>query len=138
MNYDEARDQILGVFKAAWDTTEYAAIYPDVPDEVPQGEEGEAWARASVIHANGHQASLAGENGARRWQRDGIVTIQIFARVGDGLTKAYELAQLVSDAFQDAKNLGVWFRNVRIKEVGNSGAFEQINVLANFTYDQVR
>lgn len=136
MNSNEARDQILGVFKDAWDDTGYPALYTDIPGGIPQ-EEG-PWARALVRHVTGQQASLAGESGARRWRETGIVIVQVFAPVGDGMVRVYELAQLVKNAFRDAKNLDVWFRNTRIKEVGTSGSFEQINVTTDFIYDDVR
>lgn len=141
MNYIQARDVIYKVFKDAWDLLgtppgSYPAIYPDLPGEPPTSET--VWARVTIRHADGKQASLAGENGARRWNRVGVLFIQVFAPVGDGLTAAYTAAQAVGDAYQAARGLDVWFRNIRVNEVGASGAFEQVNVLVDFSYDDVR
>lgn len=135
MTYDEARDQILAVFKASWDPTGHPVVWTDVPGSAPETET--AWARVTAKHTGGGQASLAGETGTRRFDRVGTLYVQIFAQVGEGLTSAYSLAQTVSNAFEDARQ-DVWFRNVRIREVGAAGAFEQINVLVDFLYDDVR
>ena len=136
MTFDEARDIILGVFKAAWDPTGFPAVWTDLPGSAPTSET--VWARATIRHATGAQASLAGENGARRWARTGTVYIQVFAPVGDGSKAGYEAAQIVVNAFQASRHENVWFRDVRMNEVGTSGAFEQLNVLATFSYDDVR
>lgn len=136
MTFDEARDEMLAVFHAAWGPLGYPVVWTDLPEDVPQAET--VWARVTVRHATGRQASLAGEQGARRWNRTGTLFVQVFAPVGDGSTAVYAAAQVVADAYQAARGLGVWFRNTRINEVGASGAFEQINVLTDFSYDDVR
>jgi hypothetical protein len=136
MTFDEARDIILGFFKAAWDPTGFPAVYTDVPGSVPTSET--VWARATIRHATGNQGSLAGDQATRRWNRTGTVFIQVFAPVGDGSKAGYDAAQLVVNAFQAARHPNVWFRDVRMNEAGTSGAFEQLNVLATFSYDDVR
>lgn len=136
MTFDEARDEILGVFLAVWKPLGYPVVWTDVPADVPST--ATVWARVTVRHATGRQASLAGEDGARRWNRTGTLYVQVFAPVGDGSASAYAAAQVVANAYQAARGLGVWFRNTRINEVGASGAFEQINVLTDFSYDDVR
>ena len=137
MTFDEARDVMVGVFYSAWKTLgSLPIVWTDIPGDVPKGET--VWARVTLRHATGGQASLAGEDGARRWKREGTLFVQVFAPVGDGSVKVYATAQAVSNAFQSARGLSVWFRNIRINEVGTSGAFEQINVLVDFTYDDVR
>lgn len=136
MTFQEAVDRILTVFKQAWDPTGYPAIYTDVGG-APPGHKT-VWARAVVRHALGGQASLMGDDNVRRWERTGTVFVQVFAPIGAGSTSAYAAAQVVADAYQSARDPDVWFRNVRINEAGGQGAFQQINVLADFTYDDVR
>ncbi len=135
MTFLDARDEMLAVFLAVWNTTGHPIVWTDLPGDVPTTEI--SWARVTVKHAIGKQGSLAGEVGNRMFDRKGTIFIQIFTPVGDGGVTAYQLAQLVVNAYQDAR-LDVWFRNTRIKEVGASGAFEQINVLTDFHYDDVR
>lgn len=132
----EARDVILGIFKTAWDTTGYAAHYSDKTGEIGTSEA--PWARATLQHTTGNQSSLAGASGTKRFTETGLLFVQVFAPVGDGSTRCYELAQLVRNAFRDARHPEVWFRNVHLEEVGISGVFQQINVISTFSYDEVR
>lgn len=136
MTADQARDEMLAVFKAAWDATAAASNvgYPDKPFNPPSNA---AWARVSLRHANGRQSSLAGAMGTKRYTQTGTLWMQVFAPVGDGMVTAYGLAQAVANAYRTARGT-VWYRNTRMQEVGSSGAFEQINVLTDFTYDDTR
>ena len=134
MNIEQARDDMYGVFQAAWDTA-YPVAWGDLPATPPSTET--PWAAVKLLHTGGGQSSLAGETGTRRFNRRGIIRISVQVPSGGGQTKAYQLAQQVANAYEDAK-LDVWFRNIRIKEVGVRGAFEQIDVLADFSYDEVR
>lgn len=134
MTSDQARDEILAIFKAAWDTTGYIALYPDVGGKPP---DDAAWARVQTRHATGRQSSLTGGLGTKRWTQVGVLTVQVFAPQGDGMKEVYRLAELVLNAYRDAHG-SVWYRNPRMREVGTSGAFEQINVLVDFTYDETR
>lgn len=133
----QARDIMLKVVKDAWDTTGYPMVYTDVPDTVTPS--NSVWARVTIRHGTGNQASLTGcINGVKRWKNEGIIFVQVFAPVGDGSSLAYDAAQIVLNAFRDSTETEVWFRKSRINEIGNSGAFEQINVLSDFTYDEIR
>lgn len=136
MTPQEAVDAIGKVFKDAWDTTGGAAVYDDLPGSVPS-DDSTLWARLTIRHTDGGQASLAGDSGARRWRKEGIVTVQVFSPMGDGVQAGRNAAATVVNAFQDAK-LAVWFRNTRMNEVGASGAFFQTNVSTTFSYDEVR
>lgn len=132
----EAIDAIGAVFKAAWDPTGAVAVYDDLPQNIPPDEK--AWARLTVRHNDGGQSSLAGGNGAQRWEAVGVVTVQIFTPVGDGLVAARALSLSVLNAFRDHKNSDLWFRRPHLRELGVDGAFNQTNVIATFIYDEVR
>jgi hypothetical protein len=134
MTPEEAEDIILGIFKTAWDPN--PAVYDDVPGNKPAGDV--IWARATVKHATGRQSSLGNAGGKRRYTFEGTVTVQVFSPVGDGSTAGLDAAKVVLNAYEDARNPDVWFRDARLNEVGSSGAFDQINVLATFSYDDVR
>lgn len=137
LTHQEARDEIFDVFKAAWDVTGYPVHWEEVRkqrsgDETP-------WAVVTFQHAAGFQATLSGAQGARTFARLGFVTVQIFTPNGKGLQDAYDLAKVVSDAFEGtATPGGVWFRNVRLNEVGRDGEFFQLNVVVEFRYDEVK
>lgn len=136
MTPQEAIDAIGKVFADAWNTTGGRAVYDDLPGSVPKDDDT-LWARLTIRHGPGGQASLAGDSGQRRWRAEGTVTVQVFAPMGDGAQASRNAAHVVMNAFRDAK-LPVWFRNARMNEVGASGAFFQINVLTTFSYDEVR
>lgn len=135
MTFDEARDVMCATFLTAWEPLGYPAVWTDVASTIPETEK--VWARVVIRHANGGQGSLAGDTGVKRWERTGTLFVQVFAPVGDGTLAGYDAAQAVVNAFQSARDC-VWYRNIRINEVGADGAFEQINVLVDFSYDDVR
>jgi len=133
--YRSARDAMLKVFKDIWDTTGYPALYSDTVGEPPTS--AGVYARATIRHADGGQASLNGADGSKLYENEGTVWIQVFGPVGSGLTAAYDAAQLVADAYKRSRDIDVSFYNVRINEVGTNKGYEQINVLADFQYDEV-
>jgi hypothetical protein len=136
MTPEQAVDAILDIFKAAWDTTGYPALYDDKSGEIPTSET--PWARATIKHATGAQSTLAGASGTKRFTETGTLFVQVFTPVGDGSTACYKLAKVVRDAYRDARDPELWFRNVFLEEIGINKAFRQINVQATFSYDEVR
>jgi hypothetical protein len=137
LTYQQAKDEILAVFKTAWDTTGYPVHYQDVRKQRDRDEE--PWAVVTLQHSAGFQSTLSGAQGARTFTRLGFLTTQVFVPVGKGLQESYELAKVVSDAFEGtATPGGVWFRNVRLNEVGRDGEFYQLNVIVEFSYDEVK
>lgn len=136
----EAEDEVFAIFKTIWDETGFEARYPDVPGKKPATEESvdQPWARPTMNHVDGGQSSLAGEVGTRRFTDLAVFTVQVFAPIGDGKTKLRELAQLVKDGLRDARPTGVWLRNPRMRDTQGDGAFNQMNVIVDVSYDDVR
>lgn len=135
MTFEEARDEMFATFLNAWKGKGFPVVWTDVPADVPSSET--VWARVVLRHANGGQGSLSGDTGVKRWRREGTLFVQVFSPIGDGSSAGYNAAQTVVHAFQAARDC-VWYRNIRMNEIGANGAFEQINVLVDFTYDEVR
>lgn len=137
--YRQAVDQIQAVFKAAWDTTGFEARYPGQSSQPPEDAAGvpPTWARFTLRHGSGGQDSFTG--GAQKvYLRTGIAIVQVFAPTEQGYGPSYDLAKVVSDAFQGTQTSGgVWFRNVRIDEIGVSGLWLQLNVSIGFQYDEI-
>lgn len=127
---------MLDLVTRAWAPSGYPMQYTDVGGAPPDIQT--PWARVILRHVSGGQASLAGADGTSRWYNQGTLFVQVFAPVGDGSTAAYDAAQIILDALRGARAGAVWFRNPRINEVGTSGAFEQVNVISEFTYDAIR
>lgn len=137
LTYAQAVDEISAIFKTAWDTTGHDAFYESVKKS--RGSNSDPWAVVTLRHAAGFQATLAGDTGTRTYRRQGDLTIQIFIVAGKGLQEFYNLAKVVSDAYEgSASPGGVWFRNIRINEVGRDGEFHQNNVKIDFEYDEIK
>lgn len=135
--FEQAREDMFALVKQAWDTTGYLMGWPDVPnDNIPPSAQ-EPWARTTLRHSSGGQRAFG--DSRRRYERGGVLIVQVFAPRGDGLSRAYQLAKIVADVLEgQATPRGVWFRNVRIAEGGADGNFSQVSVLADFTYDEVK
>lgn len=146
--FDSARDEILGLFSTTW-TAETPAVnggkvppveWPGVDSGGPPPKE-DPWARITVRHGTSRQSTF-GPSGGRRFTRPGIVTVQVFTPItkGGGLSLAEKLAIIARNAFEGRGTAtGIWFRNVRIQEIGQEpGGMYQMNVVAEFQYDELR
>ena len=136
----QARNEMMATFKVAWDAAAVSqnvpVLYPDVSDDPPTSG---AWARVTVVHDSGEQATLASHQGLRRYHRTGTIIVQLFTPAGGGQVLSDALGKVVTDAFEGVTTeSGVIFRNVIPKEIGQDGAWFQVNVQAGFEYDEVR
>jgi hypothetical protein len=110
----------------------------DIQQIPPQGV---PFARATVHHIEGRQSTLGNSQGKNTYERIGILTFQVFGPLGSGkgLTIAESLANIALNAFEGtASPGGIWFGNCRVNEVGVTDGWFQINVVVEFTYDEVK
>jgi hypothetical protein len=143
--FDVARDEIQGAFWTQWQTGTPAVNGGDVPPVFWEGlgyvgnePEDVPWATAFIRHTQASQRTLADQVGKRRFLKLGTITVQIFVPVGGGLGKAEELSKVAKKAFEGKSTASaVWFRNVKIVEVGIEDPWYQVNVLADFEYDEL-
>ena len=132
-----ASDEILAFFKTAWDTTGNLAVYENVKGAVPTAQA--AWARPVIRHSPGGNQSLTGALNKTNYERTGLMVVSVFIPNGNGLSLGRSLGKTVADAFEGkATASAVWFRNVRIVEVGPSNEWYQFNVVIQFTYDEIK
>jgi len=135
--FDAANDEILAFFATAWTPTGLLALYENVAGAKPTAQV--SWAKVSLRHGGGRQSSLSGGLGTSRFDRTGIVTVQIFIPNGQGLSEGYELGKVVIDAFEGKATAShIWFRNAKITEVGPSDEWFQLNVTIEFSYDEIK
>jgi len=135
--FQAAVDEMLELFRSAWASTGYQIVWPNKRHEKPSTVA--PWARVFVRHVLGGQATLSNADGVRRWRRQGFLTIQVFVPSAQGLPPALALAKIAADAYEGSSTpSGVWFRNVRLNEVGPDGDWFQVNVIADFEYDEVK
>ncbi len=137
----QARDEMLGTFLTAWladsGSQNVPVLYADTSQELPDSGH---WARVTIRHAFGEQATLCCDTGAHRYRHFGTVTVQLFTVTGDGLEVSDELALVAKNAFEGVTTSPgqVIFRRVRVNEVGQDGQWFQVNVLTDFEYDEVK
>lgn len=138
MTAEEAMTYIESILMTSWAFLNFnlsSVKFGDVPGEKASSDL--PWARVTIQHVNGNQKSLANFEGSRRFTNSGILTIQVFTPIGDGLVSEYRVGQFIRNAYRKAQHSNLWFRNVRLSEQPSDGAFAQINVLADFSYDDV-
>lgn len=138
-NITAARDAIYGRLKTVLDASAYSAVrvfYPDTTAARPSDEVSHM--RAYVDHTFERQVTL-GSSGNRRYRVGGIVSVQIFTPFGRGQVEADAISGVVKGAFRGV-NTGsdaIEFRNVRVIDSGQDGAWLQTNVMAEFEYDEI-
>ena len=138
--FEQAYDEVLTTFKTAWDVPGHPVDYPNVTPTltVPPAGDSSPWARVTITGLPPSARSLTGLSTAR-YTRNGLLIVQIFVPLGEGLAEAYNLSKIVADAFEGVHTpRQVWFRNVRVQEIGPDGEWFQTNVLVDFTYDEVK
>lgn len=135
-----ARDDMLKMVRDAHLSGSFLdanLIYDDLIGSIPETEL--TWARATIRHAGGGQATLSGGLGRQRYTRTGILTIQLFSPSGEGLSSADISAKIFMDAFDGKSSAnGVWFRKVRFNEIGPDGNFFNNNIIVEFEYDEIK
>ena len=132
MTPNDALDEMLGVFKAAWDTTGYTAAYSDQAGKPPTTEV--PWARVTVRHDQGAQSSLANGIGAKKYTHGGTIFAELYEPMGDGGGQGLIHARLVLNAYRQARG-AVWYRNHRFRETEPEGAFTRFLCAIDFVYD---
>lgn len=139
----EATDDILTMFKTAWDT-----ITPVVPEVIyPATEQRDlfsgdnSFAQIQLTHTRRSVATLANHGNKRRYKAEGVfvVNIHVPLKGNDVLTTAQNLGKIVTDAFENIRSPnGVDFFNVTGEEIGNLDRFYLLTVSMNFEYTEIR
>lgn len=137
LTYTEAYDQILDLFKTAWDTTGFKAFYEDLRDQRDASESPYVTVFSGGVVSS--QSTLYGSVGNRRFKRDSFITILLFTPSGKGLQQRNNLVKVITDAFEGVSIAnGVWVRNIRIDGPVRDGKFSQTNITVEFTYDEIK
>ncbi len=139
----QARDAVITVVDVAWKaapasaalTMLYDNVVGDRPGESASTTQNEAWARTTVRTIGSDRTT----QGTRRYQTDGLVTVQIFTPSGDGHTLGDALTKIVVDALRAHTSSAdsIWFFGVTPIEIGQDGPWFNVNVDASFRYQEV-
>lgn len=148
MTYPEAVNEILELVNAAWvagSTTllgsaaelRFASLETQgLPDE------NAYWGRVTARQIESHQDTLGNASGGRRFERNGIVVVQIFAPISLGSqawTNLHTLGRVASNSMEAQTTPGgVWFRDVTTTELDPESPWIRINVTSTFTFDEVK
>lgn len=136
-----ARDEVFAMIRAAVlaEDADVKIYWQGVPaNNSPNSQD--SWIRVEMQHVAGRQASLAGVDGVRRWNRTGFISVQCFAPLAGGsVQKATKLAGVVRDALQGKATASrVWFRNARVNEIGEDRDWFNVNAIIDFDYDELK
>lgn len=149
-NQKAARNEVMSLLNTAWEANatskDIELRWHNIGNQPPPKPattakaEAAAWARAQMQHNSGGQVSLAGDGGLRRYQRTGIITVEVYTPKGTGFDQLHdELIQIVKDTFEGKTTPSdIVFFNVTPREVGPDGPWFQSNVLIVFEYDEVK
>lgn len=136
----QAKDEMLDVFKTAWDadpiSTGLIIKYPDVLGPIPSSDN--AWVEVLVQHNAGGEANLAGSGSTRRYRATGFLLFRIMTPTLEGLDLPSQLSEVIIKAFETAKSKSVMYASPTPVFVGNDGAWHQTNVAIEFQYDTFR
>jgi hypothetical protein len=143
--FNDAYDQIFGLFRAKWFADTPAITGGPVPEVEYQGmtsigspPQDAPWCRISLQHVTNNSAALNPDGVRKRFTVTGVVAVQIFVPIGQGLVLIRQLAPVAKEAFQGVRTAddSIWFREAQISEVGAEGSWFQMNVTASFEYDE--
>lgn len=142
----QARDEMSAVLADALvatdgdspDFSDIPVAWPDKEFVIPK-DTTVTWARFVIRHATGGNVSLGSANGTKRYNRAGVLAVQLFTPIGLGYSTTDLLTSIIMEAYEKGSTPnGVWFRNVRLVEVGVTDGWNQTNVISEFEYDEVR
>lgn len=133
--FGEAYDIMMKIITDAWTPTGHKLFYQNIETDRDGSTNPFAW--VSINLATTAQTTLGGQ-GKRSFNRVGLITVQIYTQAGKGLSEAHQLAKLAADAYEGKSSGGIWFRNVRVNEIGRDGEFFMTNVLIDFNYDEIK
>lgn len=129
----ESRKSIYDRFITQWGSTSAFTFENEKftpPPELP-------WVRLSVRNLTGEQETL-GPIGLRKYDRRGIIAIQVFVLADTGLSQADALSKTAQDIFEGVSFSGVHTDNSNIRENGIDGKWLMMLVEIFFFYDETK
>lgn len=125
----EARDVMFALVKTYCDGVTVSVEWPDTPFTRPSSA---AYATVVMRHAAGKQAAFTGAD-TRLWEDFGVASLTFKCPIASGDVSGYTLARGFQNVLRSTPS-SVWIRNVRIRELGSEGGYQQIQVLWDFEY----
>ena len=132
---EQAYDEIFTLIKDAFAGEPVTLIFQDDLENVNVTA---TVVNVSLRHVMGRQASLAGEDGKRKWNNDGLIYIQVRCPAIGGLTAINSLVKMGIESIRGKTTPGgVWFRNVVGKEDAPKDGNSRAIITGEFTYQEI-
>lgn len=103
----------------------------------PETGDGVKWVRVSIKFNDGTQSSL-GQSGNRKFEKYGLLFIQVFTPDGHATNDNDELAEDSLNLFEGERLGELWFNNGRIVTIGPDGEWYQQNVVLELTFSAIK
>ena len=134
----EIRNTVYGFWNAGPPTQGVKFIFPDKEDGRPT-DGTSPWAELAFSDSLSQVGGFAAEGQRRLYERFGTLTLAIYTPRGDGYTLGHSLARVVTEGLEAyCSSNGVIFRKVLAARIGRSGNYSQINVTAEYEYNESR
>ena len=147
--YIEATDQMLTVLQNVWTnevtplTTYTPALYwpGQKPGTTVDG--SKFWGRVSLQDVLSTQATLSSEvkvSGSKRFTTVGVLVFQLWCphSVPNSYATGRQIVEKVRNTYRGATTTtGIWYTNVRIRELPAEDVFHRFNVVAQYRYDDL-
>ena len=133
----DARELIYDRFVTNWGSTTDFWFGNEEADPSP----GTAWLRVSVTHTDSQQQTI-GAAPFRKFQRNGIITFQIFTPItgsnAEDIRTADGYVDTLRATWESVDFSDIWTRDAVHNEIGPDGDFYQTNLEVGFLYFQER
>ena len=97
--------------------------------------EGEVWATVTVLPGAPRLIGIGGDPSSRKWRVVGVLTVQVFTPLKQGVSFAEELVSEFSAEFQGRTIENIIFREVALLRLGQQGAWHQHNINTGYQFD---
>lgn len=147
--YSEAADEMLALFKAAWEAGSgaIAGYIPEVRwpgvEKTAKPDSSKFWVRVSLQGIKEGQATLSncvGLNFKKRYEAKGLIFVQLFCpkSLETAVNKGRFLATVARNAFRGKTTAGgVIFRHARFSELPQEELFHRFNIVAEYEFDEI-
>lgn len=132
----EVREAIYEAFIAGW--AGYSPVCLDNEKFTPPT--ASLWVRVSVRHLSSSQESMGGISN-RRFERAGLIIVQVFAPLDAGGKTIDDAVQKVRDIFEGTRIIAggdVRVNALEVRELGPLEGWNQTNAEAHLTYVETR
>ncbi|WP_299085064.1 phage tail terminator-like protein [uncultured Paraglaciecola sp.] len=131
---DQAQQAINDRFIAAWGSTTPFSFTNEMP---ASNDISTSWVRLVSRLAVSGQRSL-GQSGNRKYDRNGIIFVQVFSPINQGSSSGTALAKQIEDLYEGERFNGVVGQDSIIRDIGPDGEWYQLQVEINFTYEEIK